>query len=122
MYEKRLKSCPICGTHENVHIACVSSLIKGYVAECADCGCTTKLYKRPEQALEAWNMRNNKKEYALKPCPLCGNIAEIGHYGYSGEEIDTELYAVRCSNCHFSTPNTSEDTIDDVIKIWNNRA
>lgn len=120
MYEELLDTCPLCGSRE-VHCANVTTEKEesGYNAECANCQCSTRVYKKPKDAIKAWN---NRKQYELKPCPLCGGSAEVGHYGYCGEEIDTDLYAVRCSVCHFSTPNTSEDTLDGVKTIWNTRA
>ena len=123
MYEEFLMSCPLCGKSD-AHVAHVTDDIgkTGYNAECPNCVCATKVYKKAQDAIDAWNRRSKKFEYALMPCPLCGGYAEIGHYGYCGEEIDTELYAVRCSKCHFSTPNTTEDTLGYVVSVWNERA
>ena len=123
MYEEVLETCPLCGSCD-VHSTIIAGKEGKYVydVECANCACSTGVYEKAQDAIEAWNNRFEKEGYALLPCPLCGGMAEVGHYGSFGEEIDTELYAIRCSICHFSTCNTTEDTLDTVIADWNRRA
>ena len=131
MYEDLLKPCPLCGHQKKVSVAWVREGKKaGYIAECYNsdsdknlyCGCVTKIYKTPQEAIRAWNNRVVNPDFALKPCPLCGSKAQIGHFGYAGEVIDDEdMFAIRCSKCHFCTHNGLKSDLPLLVDIWNSR-
>lgn len=57
----------------------------------------------------------------LKPCPCCGEPAELIHNvlwdEYDPPEDDAEFYIVRCPKCYRRT--VACDTPEEAIEQWN---
>lgn len=65
-------------------------------------------------------MSENKE---LKPCPFCGNEAEIIHEPMFGSDNPAEYYKIRCKgdDCAMGSPDALFDSSDQIIEEWNIR-
>ena len=57
---EQLKLCPFCGSTDTLlfhDTGCPSETHGQYEVYCSSCGCSTKFFDAPEEALEAWNRR-----------------------------------------------------------------
>ena len=74
----------------------------------------------------------------LKPCPLCGNSAELKNFGFFdsmiGKACAETTWEIRCKNCGLSLQSESQyilhedGTVTDrcngrkrIIRLWNTR-
>ena len=107
---EKLNPCPECGGDANIF-----EPVEGmFVACCTECGLSYKAFDDKETAVFNWNERTINAQ--LKPCPFCGNPANILH----GSSFSHEYWHVACSKCLVRTREVNSP--DDAIGLWNMRS
>ena len=114
---KKLKPCPFCGEYEDIGIYYYHDSQGKYVkVEChnAFCLCSTDKYETKEEAIKAWNKRQNHAVSIIKDCPFCGGEARLIY----NEE---KLCYIECTKCHANTTASSDYAVSQ-INTWNRRS
>ena len=134
----KLKPCPFCGSE--AHIEEHKMVRVWYEVRCDNCDAGTGIWKTPDEAIKAWNVRsshvkegkdlitNMKKTdngnlfiniEEIKPCPFCGSrFIEKATLTKGGK---AQAF-VACSHidCHAKTG--SYRNVKEAIAAWNRRA
>ena len=113
---QRLLPCPFCGG--DAHLAWYNNGEAQIVVECENPNCLSAVCgsEKAEEAIERWNKR--AKASKLKPCPFCGNRAELECLN-NGE---CNVYQVICQNPYCLAETITSREAEDVINIWNRRS
>lgn len=76
-----LKTCPFCGSRAYLY-KCEADIEEPYTVMCEGCEVVTANYETEDEAIEAWNRREEPEIIRCKDCKWWDQFEENHPYGY----------------------------------------
>ena len=120
MSELKLKPCPFCGS--GAHIEERKMVRVWFEVRCDECDAGTGIWKTPDEAIKAWNVRNSHtvtEATELKPCPFCGSrFVEKATLTKGGKA----RAFITCTHTGCRAKTGAYRSIKEATAAWNRRA